>query len=492
MKPLTAGIIFSMLLGSAPYIAHAAQGDIDNDGVLNEYDPDMDGDGIPNQVEKGIGMRFRQASDGAGDRDRDRDGDGWTNAEEYRFFTDIHDASNNRDLNTGPDIEKAFGFDAPDGSAFGYSVEVEGDWAVIGAPQAPVFEDSAGDAIDPVNTGAVYVYHRENGLWELHDKLTAHVTDAVSGDAVMLDSTADFGTKVALTLMPGYAYPTIMATAPGIDAAFVFKSHQGNWQQTGEILAPVEGERFADSMDLDGTTAVIGAPYAKAGYLPLDLQEGKVYVYNVGATSDSAAPVATTNISFCDLGYCEFGNEVILDGDTLLVSGYIDGYPGSMYVYRFVDGNWAQEGELESVLSTETDFGTSMALSGDRVLIGALNEGFFGLGGNIYEFTPTDGVWTEQGAIFADDFGSDRIGIAMDLDGDVVLLSDSEGDVLGLVNMAGTWVQLARDHAATDDDVAHYLSVDAQAGFVLIGSPHDNDAGTAAGASYFVDLTSIQ
>ena len=489
MKPLTVGIILSMLLGSAPYLAHAAQGDMDNDGVLNEHDPDMDGDGIPNQVEKGIGMRFRQASDGAGDRD----GDGWTNAEEYRFFTDIHDANNNRDLNSGPDIEKAFGFDSPDGSEFGYSVEVEGDWAVIGAPEAPVFEDAAGNAIDPVNTGAVYVYHRENGLWELHDKLTAHVTDAVSGNDVMLDSTADFGTKVALTLMPGYAYPTTFLEIQCIDAAFVFKSHQGNWQQTGEILAPKDDERFADSMDLDGETAVIGAPYAKAGDLPLDLQEGKVYVYSVGATSDSAAPVATDEISFCELAYCAFGEEVILDGDTLLVSGIIDGYPGSIYVYRFVDGDWTQEGELESVLSTETDFGTSMALSGDRILIGALYEPFFGPHeGNIYEFTRTDGVWTEQGAIFADDFGSDRIGIAMDLDGDVALLSDSEGDVLGLVNMAGTWVELARDSAATDDEVAHYLSVDAAAGYVLIGSPHDNDAGTGAGAAYFVDLNTLQ
>lgn len=489
MKPLTAGIFVSMLLGSTPFLAHAAPGDMDDDGVLNQYDPDMDGDGIPNLVERGIGMRYRQASDGAGDRD----GDGWTNAEEYRFVTDIHDAGDNRDLNSGPDIEKTFGFDAFHGSVFGFSVEVEGDWAVIGAPLAPDFDDATGNVSDPVSSGAVYVYRRENGLWELHDKLNARLPDADSGQEAVLGANAGFGTKVALTLMPGYAYPTIMATAPGIDAAFVFKSHQGSWQQTGEIFAPVEDERFAYSMDLDGEIAVIGAPDARAGDLPLDLEEGRVYVYDVGASSDSAAPVATTSISFCDMGYCEFGNDVILDGDTLLVSGYVEGYPSSLYVYRNQDGSWVQEAEIESFLSTEVNFGTSIALSDDRILVGTLNEPFFGPDeGNVYEFTRNDGKWTEQGPIFAADFGSDRIGIAMDLDGDVALLSDSEGDVLGLLNVGGTWVELARDHVGTYDEVRHYLSVDATSGSVLIGSPDDNDAGAIAGAAYFVDLTTIQ
>ena len=486
MKTMTAALSLSLLLGSTSFIAHAAPNDMDDDGVLNAYDPDLDGDGIPNLVEKGIGMRYRQVTDGAGDRD----GDGWSNSQEYRFFTDIHDANNNRDLNTGPDIEKVFGFDASESSNFGFSVDVEGEWAVIGAPNAPTLQDPGGNAIEPVSTGAVYVYRRESGLWELQTKLTGLVEGPIGGQEEILSSSADFGQNVALTLMPGHAYPTVMATAPGIDSAFVFKSRQGTWQQSGIIEGP-SGEDFGTSLDLDGSVAVIGAPTSMPDQ-GTPVLHGSAYIYDVKGTSDGSAPELVTELTFCETGTCAFGTDVALDGDTLVVSSVVDSFPNTISVYREVDGSWIQEQLLESSLATGS-LGTSIALSGDRILVGEESGNLFQVTGNVYEFTRSGSTWTEEGAIFAADFGSDRIGISMDLDQDIVVLSDSDGFILGLMNIAGVWTELARDHAATSfDSLPDYLSVDATSGVVMIGAPDDNDAGSEAGASYFVDLNSLQ
>ena len=157
MNRLISGVLFSFLLGSISPLTIAGPLDLDNDGVLNAYDPDMDGDGIPNAFESNNpDLKARVAADGEGDID----GDGWTNAEEYKYVTDLDDPNSNPDMLTGPELQKVFGFDAAYGSEFGYSVDIEGDWAVIGAPFAFTTEDpGSGRLIEPIQTGAVYIYH---------------------------------------------------------------------------------------------------------------------------------------------------------------------------------------------------------------------------------------------------------------------------------------------------------------------------------------------
>ena len=108
MNRIFSGVLFSLLLGSSIPVVFAGPADLDNDGVLNSYDPDMDGDGIPNVYEQyNPDLKYRLGSDGAGDLD----GDGWTNAEEYRAVTDLYDPNSNPDMLTGPELQKVFGFE---------------------------------------------------------------------------------------------------------------------------------------------------------------------------------------------------------------------------------------------------------------------------------------------------------------------------------------------------------------------------------------------
>ena len=133
------------------------------------------------------------------------------------------------------------------------------------------------------------------------------------------------------------------------------------------------------------------------------------------------------------------------------------------------------------------------ALSGDTILVSDYSSAeVFGPVGNIYEFTRTDGVWSETGTIYAADFGGVALGNALDLSGDIAVTSDAEGNVIGLYRTGGTWVELARDAVApADEDINGFLGVDATSGYALVGAPEDIDGGVDAGAAYFVNLNSI-
>ncbi len=490
MKSITAGFVLTLLLGSTPFFAHAAVMDHDGDGVANSLDPDMDGDGIPNvyeQLNPQLNQRF--SNDGA----RDMDGDGFTNGEEYRAVTDQTDPNSNPDMVTGPALQKVFGFDAATGSQFGYSVDIEGDWAVIGAPHAPILKNANGADIEPAYTGAVYVYRKDDGAWMLQKKLVALVPDEITGGPMLPEAGAGVGTEVALTLMAPHAFPTVMASAPGIDSVFVFKATEDGWHQAGLLTGP-DGEGFGSSLALEGTTAVIGSPTHGHYDVPVSSDFGLVTVYDVKSTSDLAAPEVVQELTACEMTFCFYGESVALDGDTLVVSGDYGYFGNEVYVYTLSGGVWGSETRLETTLLDNSYLGASVAVSGDRILVSDYGKtGFmFGPAGDIAEFTFSGIEWQETGAIYAMDLGEDAIGNALALDGDIAMLSSAGGDVIGLMDMAGTWTEIARDNAIPEDEeIQNFLGLDTAGGTAIVGAPEDFDGGGDAGAAYFIDLDFI-
>lgn len=112
--------------------------------------------------------------------------------------------------------------DAASGDAFGHSVAVRGDLALIGAYD----EESVSS---PLNRGSIYVFRRSAGVWTQPDKFLA--SDPSSG--------ARFGFGVALS--PGAAIVGAPNNANGAineaGAAYVF--HLGTPTTTFQILNPV-------------------------------------------------------------------------------------------------------------------------------------------------------------------------------------------------------------------------------------------------------------
>jgi FG-GAP repeat protein len=168
------------------------------------------------------------------------------------------------------------------------------------------------------------------------------------------------------------------------------------------------GDFFDVPMAISGDTLVIGATGADAaaankGSVRVFVRKGGVWteqqmlVPNDGAAGDG------------------FGGAVAIQGNTIVVGAsgvdvreVVGGRPvtradaGAVYVFVQRGGAWLQEQKLlASDRSTNALFGTSVALQGDTVAVGAMGDE--NGRGSAYVFTRSGQVWTEQQKLVAND-----------------------------------------------------------------------------------------
>jgi phosphohistidine swiveling domain-containing protein len=139
----------------------------------------------------------------------------------------------------------------------------------------------------------------------------------------------------------------------------------------------------------------------------------------------------------------DFGKSVAVDGDTVLIGAPYDDdnglQSGSAYIFTRRGGVWTERAKLTASDATANDFfGYAVALDGDTALIGAAYEGDNGIGsGSAYVFTRSGGVWAEQAKLTSSDAAKgDNIGLSVVIDGDTALIGtpvtdDSSGSVSG-------------------------------------------------------------
>lgn len=279
---------------------------------------------------------------------------------------------------------------------FGYSVALEGDTMVVGAPS----EDSGINGNDTDNSaadaGAVYVFIRSGTTWTHQAYLKA--ANPGAGD--------QFGRSVALsgdTVIVGA--PNEDSSATGIDgddadnaaqaagAAYVFVRSGTVWTQQAYLKASnAEAEdRFGWSVALSGDTAAVGAL----------LEDSAARIVGGDETDDSAPNAGAayvfvrSGVAWSQQGYIkasnadagdDFGVSVAVNGDTLAVgasgeSSLVPDNPdnngartaGAVYVFvRDTNGVWAQEDYLKAEAPGAADaFGWSLGLDGDTLAIGA-------------------------------------------------------------------------------------------------------------------------
>lgn len=373
--------------------------------------------------------------------------------------------------------EKLPAADASAQDAFGYSLALSGDTAVVSA----YGDNNAGPYMD---RGSVYVFTRAGGVWTLQQKLNAgdggfydHIGSAVaiSGDTIVVGAREDmvganyfqgsayvftrsngvwteqqrivapdgaesdsFGTSVAVsgdTLVVGSVNDTVGSNYQQ-GSAYVFTRGNGVWTFRQKLIAPNgDGEpyeAYGVSVALGEGTLAVGAYLDDIGHLP---NSGSVYVYARG----HAGWVLEKKLVAADREFGEcFGFSVALDGETLAVGAYRDWVgenpaQGSVYVYTRGGGAWPQQQKLTANDGDASDnFGYSVALSGDTLAVGAKADGniVFNDHGAAYVYRRGDGVWTEQQKITAGDAELfDDFGHAVAVGGDTVLVSAPGDDV---------------------------------------------------------------
>jgi hypothetical protein len=275
---------------------------------------------------------------------------------------------------------------------FGWSVSISDDTLVVGARYEGSSASGGEGDNSAENAGAAYVFSRSDGVWSQESYLKA--SNAEADDY--------FGTSVAIsgdTLVVGANNEDSNASdgeednsSEAAGAAYVFYRSDGVWSQESYLKASnaEEGDRFGWSVAISGDTLVVGSHF-ESGNVSGGEQDntspssGAAYVFtlNNGVWSQEAYLKAINAEE-----YDYFGRSVAISGDTLVVGAYREDSSasggeddnsvedaGAAYVFTRSDGVWIQEACLKASNAEADDlFGTSVAISGGTVVVGAYGE----------------------------------------------------------------------------------------------------------------------
>lgn len=314
--------------------------------------------------------------------------------------------------------------DADDNDYFGRSVAIDGDTIVVGA-------DGANIELPEDNTifsaGAAYVFERSEVGSTWAEAAVLHADDADEYDS--------FGWAVAIdgdTLIVGAKNEDgESGSTSGCGAAYVFDRDEGSptdWDQVDTLHASdaEASDSFGWSVDISGSTLVVSA-------IDEDTQgpnSGAIYVFERTSSWDEV-----------DILYAEGDDdfvEVAIDGDTLVVgaksSTQGDG-SGAAYVFER-NVTWSQDDILYASNASANDrFGSSVAISGDTIVVGAIYEdGETGIltfdGGAAYVFERSElETWDEVDILRASDAeADDELGNSVAVSGNTIAVGAKRED----------------------------------------------------------------
>ncbi|PZF81136.1 S8 family serine peptidase [Jiangella anatolica] len=269
-------------------------------------------------------------------------------------------------------------------------------------------------------------------------------------------------------------------------AAYVYVRSGDGWERQATLLP--DGERdwglvFGRSVAIDGDTIVVGATGASFG----DSRPGAAYVFvRDGVTWTQQAKLSTNDVRWG----AELGHSVAVDGDTVAVSApgeHIGDANAAGVVYLFTrDGAaWTIGPRLAgSGVSSFGNFGSSVSLDGDTLLVGAPNStarGWFRQGA-AYVFTDDGGAWAERATLLPSDPGPElAFGTSVALDGGTAVVGasgpgldwvQSRGAVYVYEGRGADWSEQAKlTSSGTHVNDRFGSSVDVDSGTVVAGAP---------------------
>jgi hypothetical protein len=184
-----------------------------------------------------------------------------------------------------------------------------------------------------------------------------------------------------------------------------------------------------------------------------------------------------------------FGSSVAISGTSAIVGAPSDDVAGnagqgSAYIFEHDGNTWVQQAKLTAEDGFPQDnFGTSVAIYGDTVVIGAENDDIVFPNdnqGSAYVFTKVAGVWVQQAKITSSDGTSgDEFGRSVAIFGSTLVVGAPSAEVQGaayVFNRAGTtWTQQVRLGAAAptgNDSFGHAVAFDNDT--IVVGAPSHN------------------
>ena len=417
---------------------------------------------------------------------------------------------------------------------YGYSVDISGDYAIVGS-----YHDSEDElGANPIaEAGAAFFLERDAmGNW-------SQVQKVVGADRAISDF---FGFDVAIdgttAVIGAYATSTDAAgvNEPYAGAAYVFDRNPatGLWEETQKITQTVRTffDLFGTAVDISGDRIVVGCygedhDLAEANFLNT---AGAAFIFtrNAGVWTQTQKLIAADRSEDAN-----FAASVHLEGDLLAIGAHRDDYDenggsfkeraGSAYVFQAdAGGVWSQVVKVDALdRNAEDRFGWSVSIDANHLAVGAfwqdLDENSTNSVSNtgaVYIFDQTaPGTWTyTQKVTSSPRQNVDLMGISVDLSGNrmAIGVGGEDHDATGVnvfnsgaiyifeEDATGVWVEMDRathTDRNNNDELGYncalqgdlLLAGSSQHNFDVAGANDLNDAGAAYLFEYTPNLCAI-
>jgi len=276
-------------------------------------------------------------------------------------------------------------YSTSDFDQFGNSVAISGNYAIVGA----YGEDDAGGA----SSGKVYIFNVTTGalLYTLNNP-----------NAYSTSASDFFGQSVAISgnyAIVG-AYFEDDTGGSGSGKAYIYNVTTGSLLFTLDNPNAAAGDNFGYSVAIDGNYAIIGANLATVGGAA---SSGMAHIYNV-TTGTLLFSLENPNAYSTYLND-QFGTSVAISGNYAIVGAYAEddaggSASGKVYIYNLTTGVLLYKLDNPNAYSTgaSDNFGNSVAISGNYAIIGANGEADVGgtLSGKAYIFSVTDQTYLDK------------------------------------------------------------------------------------------------
>lgn len=455
------------------------------------------------------------------------------------------------------------------GTGFGYSVAVSSDTVVVGS----VLENSSATGVNgnqtdlgAIEAGAAYVFVRNGNTWSQQAYLKASNTDA--GDqfgfsVAVSDDTIIVGAWQEDSGAMGVGADQTDNSAAGSGAAYVYVRNGTTWSQQAYLKASncEAGDGFGYSVTVSGDTIVVGAKGERSNSTGVNgnqsnnslTEAGASYVFvRSGTAWMQQAYLKASNTGSGD----RFGYSVAAFGDTAVIgatgeasnSTGVNGNQGNnsaansgaSYIFTRNGTVWSQQAYLKASNATGTFwFGTSVAISGDTIVVGSSNEASnaTGVNGNqadtsapqagaAYVFVRSGTTWSQQAYLKASNTEKfDQFGESVSIFGDLIAIGayGEDSNATGLNGNQGNnsaktsgaayvfrrsgtvWDQMtyvkasntgAVDHfgfaVALSDDIMVAGAYDESSDATGVNGDQNDDSSLYSGAAYVFDLDACQ
>ena len=398
---------------------------------------------------------------------------------------------------------------------FGISVSVSGDTVVVGTPDVrwrgmggAVYVFSMLRSEVASATGEVVLTSPRSKWWDLFGHSVA-----ISGDVIVVGAPGDYH----------QSEPGRPAYQGGI---YLFTKPPGGWVSTSDAieLTPPDAPTatlYGMAVSVSGDTVVVGTERISA------------YVFTKpsnGWTDTSEAAKLTASDGSRDDG---FGHSVAVDGDTIIIGAFLADTDdevtdfGAAYVFTKPSGGWSDTSDAVRLTAPDgaqgREFGRSVSVSGDTLVVGAPYTGEFAdrevkreadvavdktpYLGSVYVFTRADTGWFHaSNPVKLTPFKMDAwtgFGRSLSVSEDTLVVGEprrsrprelggrayTSGAAYVFTPPPGGWDSASQERVLPMPDIMPYddygSSVSASGDFVVVGANgDDNENGSGAGSAY--------